>query len=40
MALILKKVIVDTIADLSQLSVEDRIAKRIDKFCAMGVFVE
>lgn len=40
MAQILKKVIVDTIADLSRLSVEERIDQRIDKFCAMGVFVE
>jgi acetyl-CoA carboxylase carboxyl transferase subunit alpha len=40
MAQILKKVITDTLADLSQLSVEERISKRIDKFCAMGVFNE
>lgn len=40
MAQILKKVIVETLANLSQLSVEQRIDKRIDKFCAMGVFVE
>ncbi len=40
MAQILKKVIVKTLADLSQLSVEERISQRIDKFCAMGVFNE
>ena len=40
MAEILKKVIVETLSDLSQLSAEERIDKRIDKFCAMGVFVE
>ncbi len=40
MAQILKKVIVETLADLSQLSVEERIGQRIDKFCAMGVFNE
>jgi acetyl-CoA carboxylase carboxyl transferase subunit alpha len=40
MARILKKVIVETLTDLSQLSVEERISQRIDKFCAMGVFNE
>ena len=40
MAQILKKVIVETLGELSQLSVEERIDKRVDKFCAMGVFVE
>lgn len=40
MAQILKKVIVETLGKLSQLSVDERINKRVDKFCAMGVFVE
>ncbi len=40
MAQILKKVIIETLAELSQLPVEERISQRIDKFCAMGVFNE
>ncbi|MPR31981.1 acetyl-CoA carboxylase carboxyltransferase subunit alpha [Salmonirosea aquatica] len=36
----LKKVIVETLDELSRLSAEDRINQRIDKFCAMGVFNE
>ena len=40
MAEILKKVIVETLGELSRLSAEERIDKRIDKFCAMGVVVE
>lgn len=40
MAEILKKVIIETLGDLSRLSVEERIDQRIDKFCAMGVVVE
>ena len=40
MAQTLKNVIVETLAELSQLSVEERINQRIDKFCSMGVFVE
>jgi acetyl-CoA carboxylase carboxyl transferase subunit alpha len=40
MAMGLKKVIVETIADLSKLSPEERINQRIEKFCSMGVVVE
>jgi len=40
MASTLKKVIVDTLAELSQLTAEERINQRIDKFCAMGVVNE
>lgn len=40
MAEILKGVILDHLAQLSQLSPEERISQRIDKFCAMGVVVE
>lgn len=40
MALILKKVILETIGLLSAQSAEERISQRIDKFCAMGVVVE
>lgn len=35
-----KKVILDTIKELSKLTPTDRVAQRIDKFCAMGVVVE
>ncbi|HEV7349840.1 acetyl-CoA carboxylase carboxyltransferase subunit alpha [Telluribacter sp.] len=37
---ILKKVILDTLKELSALSPEDRIDQRIEKFCSMGVVVE
>jgi acetyl-CoA carboxylase carboxyl transferase subunit alpha len=40
MAKKLKKVILDQVAELSLLSVDDRISQRIDKFSAMGVVVE
>jgi acetyl-CoA carboxylase carboxyl transferase subunit alpha len=40
MAKKLKKIIVDTIKELNQLSPEERINQRIDKFSEMGVFVE
>ncbi|TDB66767.1 acetyl-CoA carboxylase carboxyltransferase subunit alpha [Arundinibacter roseus] len=40
MALGLKKVIMETIAELSKLTPEQRISERIDKFCAMGVVIE
>jgi acetyl-CoA carboxylase carboxyl transferase subunit alpha len=40
MAAILKGVIVEHLGQLSQLSPEERISQRIDKFCAMGVVVE
>lgn len=40
MALGLKKVITETIAELSKLTPEQRISQRIDKFCSMGVFIE
>ena len=40
MADILKKTILDTLAELNQLTPEQRIDRRIDKFCAMGVVVE
>ena len=40
MAQTLKKVIVENLADLSRLPVDERISQRIDKFCAMGVFNE
>ncbi|MBY0425728.1 MAG: acetyl-CoA carboxylase carboxyltransferase subunit alpha, partial [Cytophagales bacterium] len=36
----IKKVILDTIDELSKLETEDLIAKRIDKFSSMGVFTE
>jgi acetyl-CoA carboxylase carboxyl transferase subunit alpha len=36
----IKKVIVDTIEELSKLETSDLIAKRIDKFSSMGVFTE
>ncbi|MDX2190186.1 MAG: acetyl-CoA carboxylase carboxyltransferase subunit alpha [Bacteroidota bacterium] len=36
----LKKVILDAIEELQKLDTDDRIQKRIDKFCAMGVFIE
>jgi len=36
----IKKVIVDTIEELSKLETGDLIAKRIDKFSSMGVFTE
>lgn len=40
MAKKLKKIIVDTIKELNQLSPEERINQRIEKFSEMGVFVE
>jgi len=40
MAKKLKKIIVDTIKELNQLTPEERINQRIEKFSAMGVFVE
>lgn len=40
MALGLKKVITETIAELSKLTPEQRISQRIDKFCSMGVVIE
>jgi acetyl-CoA carboxylase carboxyl transferase subunit alpha len=40
MASKLKKAILDTIEELSQMDSEVRIASRIDKFCKMGVFNE
>lgn len=36
----LKKTILKHINDLNKLSPEERIAQRIEKFCAMGVYVE
>jgi acetyl-CoA carboxylase carboxyl transferase subunit alpha len=36
----LKKTILDTITELSKLDPRERIEQRIEKFCAMGVFVE
>lgn len=35
-----KKVILDSFAELSQMSVAERIDKRIEKFSSMGVFIE
>lgn len=40
MAQNLKKVILENIHELQQLSPEERINQRIDKFCSMGVFTE
>ena len=40
MAQKLKKTILETLSELSQLDIDRRIEKRIDKFCAMGVFKE
>jgi acetyl-CoA carboxylase carboxyl transferase subunit alpha len=40
MADILKKTILETLAELSRMTPEQRIDSRIDKFCAMGVVVE
>ena len=40
MADILKKTILDTLAELTRMTPEQRIDSRIDKFCAMGVVVE
>jgi acetyl-CoA carboxylase carboxyl transferase subunit alpha len=40
MAQTLKKVIISNILELQQLSPEERINQRIDKFCSMGVFTE
>lgn len=40
MAQTLKNVILNNIKELLQLSPEERINQRIDKFCAMGVFTE
>ena len=36
----LKKAIIDSLAESAQLNIDERIGKRIDKFCAMGVFKE
>ena len=36
----LKKTITKTFNELNELSVDDRIAQRIDKFCSMGEFTE
>ena len=36
----IKKVILDTIRELNELSPEERINQRIEKFSGMGVFVE
>ncbi|RYF52087.1 MAG: acetyl-CoA carboxylase carboxyl transferase subunit alpha, partial [Cytophagaceae bacterium] len=36
----LKKVILDTIEQLSAIDPQERINQRIDKFCEMGVFLE
>ncbi|WP_460674307.1 acetyl-CoA carboxylase carboxyltransferase subunit alpha [Larkinella ripae] len=36
----IKKVILDTLAELTKLTPEERIDQRIEKFCAMGVVVE
>jgi acetyl-CoA carboxylase carboxyl transferase subunit alpha len=35
-----KKIIIDNFKELNKLTPEDRISKRIDKFCAMGVVKE
>lgn len=40
MAAILKGVILEHLGQLSQLSPEERISQRIDKFCDMGVVIE
>ncbi len=40
MAQELKRVILDTVAELSTFSPQERIRRRIDKFCSMGVVVE
>ena len=40
MAATLKKTILATLAELNQLSPEERINQRIEKFCAMGVYTE
>ncbi|MGA0557982.1 acetyl-CoA carboxylase carboxyltransferase subunit alpha [Larkinella sp. VNQ87] len=40
MARRIKKVILDTIVELNQLTPEQRIDQRIEKFCSMGVVVE
>ncbi|GAB3938940.1 acetyl-CoA carboxylase carboxyltransferase subunit alpha [Larkinella terrae] len=40
MARRIKKTILDTIEELNQLTPEERIDQRIEKFCAMGVVVE
>ena len=40
MAQNLKKVILEHIGELQKLTPEERINQRIDKFCAMGVFIE
>jgi acetyl-CoA carboxylase carboxyl transferase subunit alpha len=40
MAKKIKKSILDHIQELKQISVEDRISRRIEKFCGMGVVVE
>lgn len=36
----IKKVILETIKELNELSVEERISQRVEKFSSMGVFVE
>jgi acetyl-CoA carboxylase carboxyl transferase subunit alpha len=36
----LKKTIVNQIDTLSAMTAQERVSKRIDKFCAMGVVVE
>jgi acetyl-CoA carboxylase carboxyl transferase subunit alpha len=36
----IKRTILNLLKELNKLSPEDRIAQRIEKFCAMGVFVE
>ncbi|GAB2801313.1 acetyl-CoA carboxylase carboxyltransferase subunit alpha [Rhabdobacter roseus] len=40
MSIIIKRVITETLRDLSTLSPEQRIDQRIEKFCAMGVVIE
>jgi acetyl-CoA carboxylase carboxyl transferase subunit alpha len=40
MARRIKKTVLDTIAELSKFSPEERIDQRIEKFCSMGVVVE
>jgi acetyl-CoA carboxylase carboxyl transferase subunit alpha len=40
MAKTLKQVISKALKELDKIEAEQRISKRIDKFCAMGVVVE
>jgi acetyl-CoA carboxylase carboxyl transferase subunit alpha len=40
MIAILKKTLLDTLAELEAIPAEERISQRIDKFSAMGVVVE